>query len=112
LQVPVGSAPPASTGEHVPAEADSAQDMHVPLHADRQQTPCAQVPEAHSTPSLHAAPGDLSPHEPSLHTEGAAQSASEAQVPLHTEAPHLKGAQELAAGVTHAPAPSQAEAGV
>jgi hypothetical protein len=40
---PVGSAPPAATGEQVPGLLVSAQDMHLPLQAVAQQTPCAQV---------------------------------------------------------------------
>jgi hypothetical protein len=112
LHVPLGSAPPRSTGVHVPGAVATAHDWQVPEHAVRQQTPCAQTPVAHALPSLHGAPGDLSPQEPLLHTEGETQSASDAHVALHTESPHLKGAQEVAGGVTHAPAPSHAEAPV
>jgi hypothetical protein len=97
---------------HVPGAVETAHDWHVPVHAVRQQTPCAQMPVAHSLPSLQAPPGDLRPHEPLLHTEGETQSASAVHVPLQAEAPHLYGAQEDAAGVTQAPAPSQAAAGV
>ena len=89
MQVPVGSAPSAGTGAQVPAVAASAQDRQVPVQAVRQQTPCAQMPVAHSVPSLQAPPGDLRPHEPLLHTEGDTQSASDAHVALQTEAPHL-----------------------
>jgi hypothetical protein len=96
----------------VPGAVATAHDWQVPAHAVRQQTPCAHTPVAHSVPRLHAAPGDLSPQEPSLHTEGATQSASDVQVALHAAAPHWNGAQEIAAGVTHAPAPSHAEAPV
>ena len=91
----------------VPGDVATAHDWHVPAHAVRQQTPCAQKPLAHSLPSAHVAPGDLRPHEPLLHTEGETQSASAVHVPLQAEAPHLYGAQEDAAGVTQAPAPSQ-----
>jgi hypothetical protein len=97
---------------HVPGAVETAHDWQVPAHAVRQQTPCAQMPVAHSLPSLHAPPGDLSPQDPLLHTEGETQSASDAHVALQTETPHVKGAQEVAAGVTHAPAPSHAEAPV
>jgi hypothetical protein len=112
LQVALGSAPPTGTGVHVPGDVATAHDWHVPAHAVRQQTPCAHTPVAHSVPSLHAAPGDLSPHEPLLHTDGETQSASAEQVALQTASPHLKGAQEIAAGVTHAPAPSQVDPAV
>jgi hypothetical protein len=90
----------------------TAHDWQVPVHAVRQQTPCAQKPVAHSVLSLHAAPGDLSPQEPLAHTEGETQSASDLHVALQAESPHWNGAQEVAAGVTHLPAPSHAEAPV
>jgi hypothetical protein len=112
LHVPVGSAPFRGTGAQVPADVATAHDMHVPVQAVRQQTPCAQKPLAHSLASPHVAPGDLRPHDPALHTDGARQSASEVHVALHADAPHLYGAHEVAAGVTHAPAPSQLEPGV
>lgn len=108
----MGSAPFTGTGAHVPAVVAPAHDMHVPAQAVRQQTPCAQTPVVHSVPSLHVPPGDLRPHDPALHTDGATQSASAVQVALHEEAPHLYGAHDVDGGVTHAPAPSQLEAGV
>ena len=43
---------------------------------------------------------------------GVAQSASAVQVDLQATTPHLNGKQELGGGVTHAPAPSQVDAGV
>ena len=94
---------------HVPGCVGTAHDWQVPVHAVRQQTPCAQKPVAHSVPSLHAAPGDLSPQEPLAHTEGETQSASDLHVALQAESPHWNGAQEVAAGVTHLPAPSQVD---
>jgi hypothetical protein len=108
----VGSAPPAGTGAHVPGVAGSAHDRHVPVQAVRQQTLCAQNPLPHSVPSAHVAPGALSPQEPLVHTAGASQSASAAQLALHAWAPQRKGKHELAAGVTQAPEPSQVEPGV
>jgi hypothetical protein len=110
--VPVGSAPPPGTGAHVPAVAASAHDRHVPVQAVLQHTPCAHVPDAHSAPSAHAAPGDLRPHEPFVHTAGATQSASAVHVALHAEPPQRKGKHEDAVGVTHVPAPSHVEPGV
>jgi hypothetical protein len=110
--VPVGSGSPLATGVQVPAVAVRAHDRQVPVQAVRQQTPCAQKPEAHSAPSAHVAPGDFSPHEPLVHTAGVAQSASAAQVALHTCAPQRKGKQDVAGGVTQRPAPSQLAPGV
>jgi hypothetical protein len=112
VHAPVGSAPPLATGAHVPPVAASAHDRHVPVQAVRQQTPCAQNPVAHSAPAAQAAPGDLSPHDPSVQTAGAAQSASAAHVALHAETPQRKGKQEVAGGVTQAPAPSHVARGV
>jgi hypothetical protein len=89
VHVPVGSAPPATTGAQVPRADDDAQDMHVPAQGVRQQTPWAQKPVAHSEPSPQVAPGDLSPHEPATHTDGEAQSASALHVALHAAVPHL-----------------------
>jgi hypothetical protein len=108
----VGSAPPDGTGAQVPAVAGSAHDRHVPAQAVLQHTPCAHTPLPHSAPSAQAAPGDLRPHEPFVHTAGVSQSALAAQVALHAEAPQRNGKHELAAGVTHAPAPSHVDAGV
>jgi hypothetical protein len=112
LQVPVGSAAPEATGAHVPSAEASAQDMQLPMQAVRQQTPCEQKPVAHSVPSPQVAPGDLRPHDPPAHTDGAWQSASALHVPLHAATPHLYGAHEVDVGFTQVPAPSQAEPGV
>jgi hypothetical protein len=111
-QRPPGSAPPVGTGLQVPALAASAHDRQVPVQALSQQTPWAQKPEAHSVPSAQAAPGGLSPHEPLAQTAGGAQSASAVHELLHTETPQRNGKQELEAGVTQAPAPSQVDPGV
>lgn len=89
VHVPVGSEPPAATDTHVPGAVEVAHDMHEAPQAVRQQTPCAQKPAAHSEPSLQAAPGDLSPHEPLTQIEGEAQSASAVQVALQAATPHL-----------------------
>lgn len=108
----VGSVPPLGTGAHVPAVAASAHDRQVPVQSVRQQTLCEQKPLPHSVPSAQVAPGALRPQVPFVHTAGGAQSALAEQAARQAEAPHWKGAQELAPGVTQAPAPSQVEAGV
>ena len=96
----------------MPALPASAHDTHEPVQAVLQQAPCAQVPLTHSVPSPQMAPSGLRPQDPPLHEPGGAQSASAVQVDLHAAVPHLNGKQELCGGVTHAPAPSQADAGV
>jgi hypothetical protein len=43
VQRPAGSLPPIGTAEQVPTPPASAHDMHVPVQAVAQQTPCAQI---------------------------------------------------------------------
>jgi hypothetical protein len=43
VQTPAGSAPPTGTAEQMPAPPGRAHDMHVPVQAVAQQTPCAQI---------------------------------------------------------------------
>ncbi len=114
LHFPAGSAPPPATGEQTPAapEADSAHDMHVPLQAVAQQTPCAQTPLLHSVPPEQTAPFVLSPHEPPMQEAGIAQSPSAEQVALQALTPQPKGKQDEEAGMTQVPAPSQVPPGV
>jgi hypothetical protein len=109
---PFGSIPSAGTGLQVPSVPTSAQETQLVLQTVVQQTPCAQNPLAQSPAAAQLAPGGRKPHEPLLQTFGEAQSASAVQVDLHAAVPHLNGKQELCGGVTHAPAPSQADAGV
>ena len=102
-----GSVAPAGTGVQVPALPVSAHDMQVDPQALPQQTPCAQIPVLHSVPPAQVAPVAFSPQEPPVQTAGAAQSAFELHVALQAAAPQVKGAHDVAAGLTHVPAPSQ-----
>jgi hypothetical protein len=111
-QRPAGSVPPVAMFEQRPRVPESTQERHVPVQASSQQTPCAQNPETHSAPSAQVLPKPLSPHEPFVHTAGAAQSRSPVHAALQTLPPHWKGKHELAAGVTQAPLPSHVEPGV
>jgi hypothetical protein len=111
-QRPRGSLLPSTMLPQWPSDPDSTHEVHVPAQAESQQTPCAQKVDWHSLPSAHVLPSPLRPHEPFVHTAGDAQSASVVHAALHTPAPHSKGKHELAAGVTHAPWPSQVEPGV
>ena len=72
-----------------------------------QQTPCAQLPLAHSAASAHSCPVGFSPHEPFWQVAGLAHSASRAQLLAQRAPPHLKGAQLSPAGGAHCPSPSQ-----
>ena len=109
---PFGSMPPAVIGLQAPSVPTSAHDMQLPLQAVMQQTPWAQNPLWQSPGAAQLAPGGRKPHDPLLQTLGVAQSASAVQVDLKARLPHLNGKQELCGGVTHAPAPSHADAGV
>jgi hypothetical protein len=109
---PVGSEPPAATGEQVPGLLVSAQDMHLPVQAVAQQTPWAQVALRQSAPLEQTAPFGLRPQEPPLQVEGAAQSASVVQLDLQALTPQVNGKQEVGMGVVQVPLPSQVAAAV
>lgn len=112
MHCPVGSCPSAAIGWQLPRLPTMAHDTHGPAHAVAQQTRWAQTVLAHSLPVWQLAPLGLRPQEPISHTAGGAQSAVLAQVDLQAPAPHANGKHELAAGVTHAPAPSHVDSGV
>lgn len=65
---------PLGTLLQVPTLPVSAHDLHVPVQALLQQTPCAQKPESHSFAAPHAVPIGLSVHLPALQMLGATQS--------------------------------------
>ena len=108
-QVPCGSVSPVGTLVQVPRAFGNAQDLQVPPQAVEQQIPCSQKPFRHSVPLMQTAPLGLRPHEPLMQTAGKEQSAFAVHVPLQALAPHRYGKQEVAPGVTQAPAPSQLE---
>ena len=72
---------PAGTGVHTPADWGRAQDTHDPVQALAQQTPCAQMPDAHSVGllALQGSPFGLRPQLPRTQTLGVAHSVSVAQ---------------------------------
>ncbi len=47
---------PAGTAVQAPALPVSAHDWHVPVQSVAQQTPCAQIPEAHEEGSVQGVP--------------------------------------------------------
>ena len=55
---------PAGTFVQVPALEGSAHDLHVPVHAVLQQTPCSHIPELHSGSLPHVAPMGFFPQLP------------------------------------------------
>jgi len=101
-----------ATGLHVPTVPCKLQATQALLQALLQQTPWAQFPLAHSTPLAHCAPSGLRPQDPFVHTLPAEQSASAVHVALQAIAPQANGTQDIEAGVTQVPAPSQADPGV
>jgi hypothetical protein len=95
-----------------PTEPATAQERQVPAQAVSQQTPCAQLPELHSAPPVHAAPIDFRPQLPLLQELGEAQSAAVEHVILHAPEPHAYGAQVDEVTVWQVPVPLQVRAGV
>ena len=102
---------PLGTLVQAPGEPVSAHDWQTPVQLVWQQICCEQKPDPHSTAVTQACPIPLRPHEPVLlQTAGDWQSPSRLQASLQTLTPHWYGKQGPALGVTHFPAPSQAEA--
>jgi hypothetical protein len=105
--MPAGSVAPSGTGEQVPAPPGRAHDMHVPVHAVAQQTPCAQTPLWQSVPCWQTAPLGLRPQEPlALQYWPGAQSLSLVQADSQAFAPQMNGKHGLGGGVWQVPAPS------
>lgn len=101
LQVPVGSAPPAGTARQVPTDPSRLQAMQVPLQADEQQRPCAQIPgAAQSSLRLQTEPMGRLPQElfsqtlPATHWASLWQYVAQ-RLPLQPR----KGAHERGAGL-------------
>jgi len=79
---------PAGTVEQVPPVPVSAHDMQFPVHAVRQQTPCAQNPLLHSLPAVQAPPSGLRPQLDAVQTLPEVQSADVVQLAWHMPPPH------------------------
>lgn len=102
LHVPAGSIEPFGTAEHIPSLPGKAQEKHPLSQAVPQHTPCAQAPLWHSLAVLHTWPLPFLPHEPLMHTLGAAQSVFEAhrsaqRLPLHLNGVHASGGELIQA---------------
>jgi hypothetical protein len=107
-----GSVPLAAL-MHWPSLPAIAHDLQVPEHTVVQQTPCAHIVDAHSLPSLHAAPGGLGPQLPFTHAAPGTQSAFVAQVDRHLPSPpHRYWPHELLVAAPQTPSPSQSAANV
>ena len=122
LQRDLGSTPPLSTPEHVPAVLVlvALQVLHRPpdvasAHKVLQQTPSVQKPLWHWLALVHAAPFTFKPQELLTHVLGGTQSfdsVAGVQLLLQAEAAQTNVPQDSLAGVTQAPWPSQVEVGV
>jgi len=100
---------------HTPADAVSAHDLQMPVHAVWQHTPCSQKPERHSFLLAQMAPFALRPQKPPVQTAGGRQSAFVVHEGLQAAGrvvPQRYGKQDIVPGVTQMPAPSQADSGV
>ncbi len=86
-QVLCGSTAPAGTLLQVPSEVGSAHDWHEPLHAELQQTPCAQDFDRQSVPSAQVLPVPLTAQDTMMHTAGEEQSPWAVQATLQTFVP-------------------------
>jgi hypothetical protein len=111
-QISAGSGALLATFAQVPFEAGSAHDLQASLQAVVQQTPWAQMFEAHSLLSEQMAPGGFLPHELSLQTFPGAQLASMVQLMKQRLPLQANGAQAAASGATQAPLAVQSAAGV
>jgi hypothetical protein len=111
-----GSAPPAGTGAHVPAEPGTLHALQVAQLAVEQQTPSTQkLPVKQSDVWAQACPsGFLSPHRfvARSHRLGAAQASLDVHAVLHAVPLQANGAQDSVLAARHAPAPSQLRANV
>jgi hypothetical protein len=102
---------PLGTSMHSPSLPAIAHDLHVPAHAALQQTPCAQIADAHSSPAVHGAPGGFGPQLPFTHAAPATQSAPVVQLDRHFPSlPHRYCPHESATVAPHVPSPSHSAA--
>jgi hypothetical protein len=100
---PFGSAVPVATFVHVPSVPLSEQDLHEASQVVLQQTPCAQMFDAHSPADEHGALGSFLPHELALQTLGATQLAAVVHESEHLLPLHANGVHTRVLGETHWP---------
>jgi len=82
--------------------------MQVPLQTLSQQTPCWQLPVAHSVLTVQEAPRTFLPQMPPLQTLPGEQSALVLQVTKQALlVPHVYSLQEVTAAALQVPMPSQ-----
>jgi hypothetical protein len=98
---------PAGTLAQFPTLPVTAQDLHVPVQAVAQHTPCAQNVELHSAPAVHVAPFGFFPQLPVMQVFGDTQSVVVVQSTRHALlVPHWYGSQPEESAGRQRPAPS------
>jgi hypothetical protein len=96
----------------MPIDVGNAHDLQALAQPVAQQTPCAQLPDAHSRLSAQKDPFSLRPQELSLQILPGTQFASAVQAVKQRAPLQANGAQALASGATQFPVAPQAEGGV
>lgn len=96
----------------MPIDDGSAHDLHALAQPVAQQTPWAQLPEAHSRLSAQNAPFTLRPHELSAQTLPETHCTSVVHAVKQRAPLQANGAQALASGATQWPVPLQVAGGV
>src|SRR5438105_2215342 len=87
--------------------------MQLVVHTLSQHTLCWQVPDAHSLPSVQAAPRTLRPQTPPLQTLPVEQSLLSRQLTRQVPAlPHMYAPQATLPAAAQVPAPSQCQGAV
>jgi hypothetical protein len=94
--LPAGSKPPEGTGVQDPILALRLQEKQLAVHADAQQTPCAQNIDAHSAFIAQRAPSGFGPQVPIRQTLVLAHSLSSPhelaqRLPLHLNGSQVSG---------------------
>ena len=108
----VGSADPVGTLAQTPSLPGSAHDLQAVLQAVAQQTPWAQLLDAHSAPFEQSAPFIFLPQELPLQTLGGMQFALLLHASKHRWPLHANGAHGRELGATHWPVALQVDAAV
>jgi len=96
----------------MPIDVGNAHDLQTLAQAVAQQTPCAQLPDWHSTRSAQNAPFIFRPQEFPVQTFPLEQLASAVHATKHFAPLQAYGAQRAASGVTQAPDAVQSAGGV
>lgn len=111
-QVCDGSGLFAGTFVQAPIVPNSAHDLQAVAQAVAQQTPWAQLPDAHSLLSEQNAPLGFGPHEFATQKLPDEQLASAVQLPKHLPPLQAYGTHACVSGATQAPVALHVDSGV